>query len=326
MSSGLRFRTRSVYRLAPLACPTCEERPAHPYAKTCMACGGVLPPFYTDEEATPLSVANKQGSRLLHLSDLHVSRSSEGTKHLARLERWLRVAEEVDADVVVVSGDLVDKPEDDSSLLAVQAALETSRHPFVVVPGNHDLLQADRPKSPFYQRFGSYPRVSLEAGFQFLLLDSNRTEGLSRPMKHVVVESITKLRGRFGVLGSVGSQQTEALDCLLAADPSICRVIVLHHHVARAHDRDKTDELALGVMDAVTDAVAVRQWAARRSVRLILHGHRHDRHVTFDGQALVVNGGSSTKPRNGQSSLDAWVIDSVGHALIVTGVSIPARV
>lgn len=320
--SHFRVHSSTVYRQRPGRCPTCDESIISAHSSNCSSCKEPLPRIQEAlDPARDLGRAEKSGGRLLHLSDLHVE--SSDPVGLGYLERWLLVAREVDADAVVVSGDLVEKPDDRAGLEQVRDALERCGRAWAVVPGNHDLRLHGRTRSLFYEIFGEYPQDRCVAGVHLLLLDSNRSEGLPRSRKAALVEETVALRSDLGVLGAVGTDQLSGVEKKLAAEPELSRVLVLHHHLMRMHGRGLTDKFEGGTMASAVDAESVRTWAATHRVRLILHGHQHDPFRTSDGGVIIVNGGRSTKGRHGMSQLQACVLDVSPESIIIDELQLP---
>lgn len=289
-----------------LHCACCGQRYIG-YVPRCMACG--QPREQTGE--LPLdkaSLTKLAGTcRIGHLTDLHVNKDPLAVPtSLECLRRWLMELRDIGVDVVVISGDLVEEATDSDGLEAVRAALIRSGIAFCVVPGNHDIVTPGRP-GPFEAVFGRYPRIERHAGVEFLLVDSNA--GLP-------VEERTLLERGFGTFfcyteGRVGSAQRDDLDATLEGD-SMPRILVLHHHLVHQAPEAATGmgwafplihEGNLGTMQALQDAEAVRRWAVRRGVRLVLHGHKHamQRLGIHEGGLVVLNGGSSTTAVAGDS-------------------------
>lgn len=90
------------------------------------------------ELAIPALPAELNGMTIAHLSDLHVGRLTRGPV----LEAMAREASALDADLAVVTGDLIN-----SDLADFPAAAETirsvrARHGTWVIEGNHDLIES----------------------------------------------------------------------------------------------------------------------------------------------------------------------------------------
>ncbi len=270
----------------PGVCVTCGEWLVR-YVPYCTVC---KTPF---EGPAPgeglLDPKEKTGGtvRLAHLSDLHLGRPLVKPDPLEVLRIWLGAFVEARADVVVISGDLVQRAGDKRSLRAARGALEASSLPFVVVPGNHDV---GRPGvlGPFEEIFGSFPRIEAHGGVNFLLLDTNAGLLPDERRRH------ERLFARIAcfVEGRVGEGQLERLDEALSNADDGPRVMVLHHHLVSQPNRSRR----FGLMAPLQDAHAVRRWAVANRVVLALHGHQHvmRRAGVQSGGLVVLNGGSST--------------------------------
>ncbi|MBI2857730.1 MAG: metallophosphoesterase [Chloroflexi bacterium] len=87
--------------------------------------------------------------RLLHTSDLHLGeegpvrnhRSGPGQETIRRLVHW---AKDMEADILVIAGDLFDNNRVDASMAeSAMQLLAGGRFPVVLLPGNHDCLSPD---------------------------------------------------------------------------------------------------------------------------------------------------------------------------------------
>jgi uncharacterized protein len=111
------------------------------------------------------------GVRILHLSDLHVGRST------GRLRRFLARAAVIPADIVVITGDFVDHPGYLPQLSRVLEALVDGTRPVLAIMGNHDRFYYSQ--RLVRSRPHAYDSTQLiatvrEAGVD-LLLDETRT-------------------------------------------------------------------------------------------------------------------------------------------------------
>ena len=106
--------------------------------------------------------------RILHLSDLHVGRSTQ------RLTRFIARAADIPADVVVITGDFVDLPDNVPELAAVLRPLIDGGRPVIGVLGNHDryVYRHNRPRSKS-DPYNAAPLIAAiqEAGVQLLVDD-----------------------------------------------------------------------------------------------------------------------------------------------------------
>jgi 3',5'-cyclic AMP phosphodiesterase CpdA len=187
--------------------------------------------------------------RILHLSDLHVGRTTE----LGPLEALRKLSSELNPEVVVVTGDLAHRGR--------RAELEQARDmivslglPLVAVPGNHDLpyrfpARFTRPTADWERVFGTTESGYASERLTVVGLNS------ARPWRH---------EG-----GAITSRELERVARELAgAAPGSLRIAALHHHLANppwraAHKRPVHDR------DSVLRALA------SAGVELVLSGHVH---------------------------------------------------
>jgi 3',5'-cyclic AMP phosphodiesterase CpdA len=267
-------------------CQTCGEWLVR-YVPYCTVCRtpAASPALEIDQDAVREKTAG--AIRIGHLSDLHLGRPMTKRSPLDLFRIWLGALAESEVDVVVVSGDLVQRATDRRSLVSAREALGSSGLPWVVVPGNHDVARPGEP-GVFEEVFGAYPRVEVHAGITFILIDTNAGLPPGARGRH------ERIFARFGcfVEGRVGEAQLEALDRLLDAAPEGPRVLVHHHHLVSQPEWTRK----IGFMFPLQDADAVRRWAVSRGVVLALHGHHHQmrRAGVQEGGLVVLNGGSST--------------------------------
>lgn len=301
-------------------CPVCEAR-LIPYLPRCSRCKAELPcdagisprpagdsglgahsELSGDAKAPPARAARSAGTvRLGHLTDIHIGDSPQGNKGPSRFEVlswWFDELRRSEVDVIVISGDLVQKGNDERSLTLVREQLDRSGVPWCVVPGNHDVPQPGE-LDYFRAIFGRYPRVESRGGAACILLDSNA--GIPPDERGIYDRNVAILERKIGTCiteGRVGGEQLEQAARLLEkrGEP---RVLVLHHHLV-PQEPERTPvyfkEDLLGTMGVLQDAAAVTAWAAKHSVRLVLHGHKHVmmRAGVHQGGLLVLNGGNST--------------------------------
>ncbi len=272
--------------VGPGTCQTCGEWLIR-YVPFCAICFTPIEKAAPEEPMRRSTDKSEDAVRLVHLSDLHLGRPLAKPNPLDLLRIWLGAFSDAQVDVVVISGDLVQRSNDRKSLAAVRRALEDSSIPFVVVPGNHDVGRPGK-HGAFEDVFGSFPRVETHAGVTFLLVDSNAGLPPHERRRHerLFARVVCFVEGR------VGGAQLEKLDSLLGASEPGPRVMVLHHHLVPQPNRS----VKLGLMFPLQDAHSVRRWAVSRRVALALHGHHHvmRRAGVQSGGLVVLNGGSST--------------------------------
>lgn len=223
------------------------------------------------------------GTRVVHLSDFHLGKAREPDE-FAVADAILETVDGLSADVVVVSGDLVHVPDDAVALSWIEGRFDNLEAPVVVVPGNHDVANPDRPEA-FMRHYGLFPRYETHAGVGFALFDSfcglpfgEREEWeleLFRDLGHLA-------------LGEISTDQFESLVDSLEAP----WVAVLHHHV---HE-DPEDPRNERSMKPLLNSRAFLAWCESFGCSAILHGHKHDYAPVYaEGSVPVFRGGATTK-------------------------------
>ena len=235
-------------------------------------------------------------ARLAHLSDFHFGKPLDEDTVPAVVDRWLSDLGEVDVDVIVFSGDLVEEPGDRAAMLRMKYRLDDSGVPWVIVPGNHDIvcLGSD---GAFYEIFGAYPRVESHAGVDFVLLDS--IGGLPAAERGPF-DRLQAIQSGAYSKGRVGRRQLERAAEMLAGRPSRARVLVVHHHLREESEvlADPPPPGAPGsLMEPLLDHDELVEWALDHDVRLAFHGHKHAHWPPYLAaeRLPVFNSGSSTR-------------------------------
>lgn len=231
--------------------------------------------------------------KIIHLSDIHVG-------YRSMLERFQEIARNLAATmqpasdyVVVITGDLVEKPEDDTrqyqAIYDVIAGVRDVGFTVLMVPGNHDyndgLVLAEKYVPRFKETFYAdpsvtYPKVDLIEGVAFLGLDTMAEE--------------LHWYDRLFADGELGDAQLQRLDSLLADSMvAACehRVVYMHHHpfdplpLSQLKDSEKLH----GILDK------------HRNVDVLLFGHKHFGRVRNGGWGIprCYDGGTATGKRPG---------------------------
>lgn len=190
--------------------------------------------------------------RILHLSDLHIGRKN----HL--LARFMSSARAIPADLVVITGDFVDRPENVEDLADVLRPLMDGAREVVGVLGNHDryVYRNRIPQSPA-DPYDARPLIKAikDSGVRLLVDEAMEVETANGSVAIAGVD----IRSHLG---------DGVLRALAGAD--LARTVVL------AHSPD------------------IRFAAARAGVKLLLTGHTHGGQVRF-GPWLTMT--TSTKHR-----------------------------
>ena len=191
--------------------------------------------------------------RIIQLTDLHVRppgmvayRVCESTM---LTERALRAAARIEADVVIITGDLTD-----CGLAAEYTVLQSllRRHlacPVHVIPGNHDRRA---------ELLAALPGVPSEDGFIQYAVDLG-------PVRLVMLDTVVPGAGH----GSLDGGRLDWLDRTLAADPHTPTLIGMHHppFVCGISHMD-----AINLHGAPAFAAVV---AKHKQVQRIVCGHHH---------------------------------------------------
>lgn len=186
---------------------------------------------------------------LAQISDTHV-RADDGGVAAQQLQRALAQAHEYRADVILLTGDLVnDERADEYEVLA--RTIEDVSRPLYLMPGNHDRRGLMREAFP---RHGYLPR----AGALSFAIDDF-------PVRIVAIDQIVPGETH----GLITEDGAAWLDRTLAAAPNTPTVVALHHPPFLTHDLLFDN---IGLLDADLFASVI---ACHRQVERIICGHHH---------------------------------------------------
>lgn len=255
-------------------------------------------------------------TRIGHLSDFHLGKPIEKGSWDGEevVDRWLDQFQDVDIDMLVISGDLVERPGDREWLSAIYEKLTEYPVPYMVVPGNHDILKPGG-ASPFEEQFGAYPQGETISGTTFVGLDSMQGIPVSE-RTDLEKEEAAKNHGAYS-RGRVGQQQLMLGRGQFAGVESHGRVLVVHHHLTKPPvegmelpDDASPPDAPHGLMAPLEDAEGVLDFASENDVNVIFHGHKHRFWPPYIRREniLIVNSGSSVhgKPKKRGRVVDIW--------------------
>ncbi len=216
----------------------------------------------------------KSGLRIAHFSDIHLGKTASPPRAWI-FKTWLNLAQTLDIDVFVVSGDLVHMPDDIPHFEMFQRLM--GNRDVLVVPGNHDVLNPHDAQI-FSDLFGTFPRSEIRQNVEFMLFDS--LAGIT--MDERESEELERHReGRSMKHGRITPDQLQVFDSPLAAH----RIAVLHHHPERQiHD----GMVPLKNTDEFLD------WCVAAHVNAVLYGHIHDPHPVWDERGVAMLRGSAS--------------------------------
>ncbi|MGD8340218.1 MAG: metallophosphoesterase [Gammaproteobacteria bacterium] len=194
--------------------------------------------------------------RILHISDLHF-----GRPYLPEAgEALQRIAPSLEADAIVVSGDITQR--------AKAREFEAARHfldrlpavPMLAVPGNHD-VPLYRVAERFVRPHGLYREIITPDLNPILELDEVVLVGLDSTSPFRCITN-----------GRVHRDQLERCEEIFAEiPPGVVRIVVAHHHFAPGPDylHDRTMPKARRAIDTFVN----------QGVEMILGGHLHRSYI-----------------------------------------------
>ncbi len=312
----------------PTHCHSCDTR-LIPYVPHCISCHEPIKSSGQNLALTSTQEPQKdeKACRIAHLSDIHIGQQVPSRKlmPMATFRIWLERFQRYEVDLIVLSGDIVERPGDTYGMTRAKALLEDCGIPWLIVPGNHDLRRPGYPDD-FNDVFGTYPRIETHHHIDFILFDS--MAGLPLEERDVA----ERMYGDYVCYteGRVGKKQLDAMSAQLKErDPNKPRAIVLHHHVMRQHadlmpltpKQAGITEDFFGTMKALMDADEIFDWAQQHGVLTIYHGHKHQfqQPGLRDGNILVLNAGSSTLREGSQR---ARFVDYLPGERVVTNLEL----
>jgi 3',5'-cyclic AMP phosphodiesterase CpdA len=194
---------------------------------------------------------------LMHVSDLHAGPPFNPDK----AELVIREAEELKPDLMVLSGDMVQRADFTSHWRQIRAFIDRLPEPRLIVPGNHDIPsynQIARYLWPF-RRYKKHISSDLQPVFE--------CEGM-------VVIGVNTVRSFTVEGGKLNRRKIERLEATLKRySEDVCKVVVMHHHVV----------LPPGPPDQKKDViVGARETLAaldRGGAELVLCGHIHTSYI-----------------------------------------------
>ncbi len=198
---------------------------------------------------------------LMHISDLHAGPPFR----LKLAEQVAREAHELKPDLLVVSGDFVQRADFVNQWQTIAAYLKTLPEPRLVVAGNHDVPLFN----PYNRLFRSYDRYK-----RYITPDLNPV--FERPGLAVVGGCTA--HGLTVDGGYLSPEQIATMERLFSRFPAgTCKVAVLHHHVVNPPGSKHRN--------MISNADEAVQLLDRCDVELLLCGHIH---VSYVGTTLDV--------------------------------------
>lgn len=197
----------------------------------------------------------------MHISDLHAGPPF----NLQMAEQVAREAHEIGPDLLVISGDFVQRADFTAQWRTIAAFLKTLPQPQLVVPGNHDVPMFNSFNRVFrpYARYKRYISQTLNPVFErpgLLVAGGCTAHGLTVDGGRLSPEQLATLERTFN-----------------AAADGVCKVAVLHHHVVNPPGSEGRNMIA--------NAEETVSLLDRCGVELLLCGHIH---ISYVGNTLDV--------------------------------------
>ena len=241
---------------------------------------------------------------ILQISDLHF-----GPHYVAHVgEALLRAVEELESDVIVVSGDFTQRAKRQQFQEARAFLDRLPRRPTVVIPGNHDV--------PLYR---IYERIFNPYGLYQEYISPDLDMVLRSEEAVIVALNSTKPLQAI-VNGRIARWQLQFAEAAFRdAPPEALRIVVAHHHFAPAPDYEGGQVMpkAKRAIDCFTDL----------KVDMVIGGHLHRAYIgnsldVYPGEdrdhgIIIVQSGTSTSRRGRAREREK---NSFNHMRIAEGV------
>jgi 3',5'-cyclic AMP phosphodiesterase CpdA len=234
---------------------------------------------------------------IVHLSDLHFGRVDPQL-----LQPLIASLQEIEPDLVVVSGDLTQRAKP-KQFEEARRFLDALPKPQIVVPGNHDV--------PLWNVFKRFVRP-LDGFCSHITGDLSPTH----VDDEIAVLGLNTARSMVIKNGRINEEQIAEIErhfCKLA--DQVTKIVVTHHpfDLPPGHDSD----------DLVGRAAEAMQSLARCGADVLLAGHFHTSHAGSTSErykivghaALVVQAGTATSTR-GRGEANSFNVLTVSHPRI----------
>jgi Icc protein len=202
--------------------------------------------------------------RIVQLSDLHCGQQFFLPQHL---ERAIAELNEMEPDVVVISGDLTSNGFKDEYVLAREYLNSVDCEAMVVIPGNHDSRNVGYVH--FEDLFGERNSVLRVGKTTIVAVDSSEPD----------LDNGQIGRGRYRWIEEQFAEHEAAL-----------RIFVLHHHLLPVPGTGRERNI-------VNDAGDTLETLQRAEVDLVLAGHKHVPYAWRLEDLFVVNAGTVSSSR-----------------------------
>ncbi|GAC1544439.1 MAG: metallophosphoesterase family protein [Herpetosiphon sp.] len=220
---------------------------------------------------------------ILHLSDIHAGPPFNEDK----AELVIREAAEIRPDLVVISGDLVQRADHHWHWRQARNFVERLPTPRLIVPGNHDIPQFNQVARYLrpYNRYQAYISADLEPVWE------------CDDMVVIGVNTVRSFTVEGGKLRPAAIARLEAT--LRRYGTSVCKIVVMHHHVVQSPSPPVHRK------DVLVGAQETLQALDRGGAELVLCGHVHTSYVgntlefdpTLRQGTIIAQSGTTTSRR-----------------------------
>ena len=240
--------------------------------------------------------------KFVHITDLHCN----GDTRPETMEKAARLINEQNPDVIVCTGDFVQKgqPEDtEGNHQIAKGFIDTlDCKSFYKIPGNHDCYDRQRNQTlDIYKKYWHDENFHVNMEGLFML-------GVN---SSVINEHIKEISTSAGVVAHESVEYIEKN--IKTADKNDFRVFCLHHHlIPMFNDTFNDDESGIN-LDIVWNSGTILRILRQNRFDLVLQGHKHDPEIfVLDGTIFLI-GGSLLKnlPESIENSFFSITVDEL---------------
>lgn len=248
---------------------------------------------------------NQKGNTILWLSDLHLSdgkypdKSSPDKKTICEnIIEGLKSNNAINLSALMITGDITSRAEKDGYDKAVDFITDINRslpqpldsRSILFCPGNHDFgfitptgktveyVTKDTPSTEEFSKFYKKvhfiePNEYFSCGRKYVL-----ENGLTVEIVALNSQRLQQYKG-FEGHGLITQEQLNDVATEMGWDPTAknnsTRIVLMHHHYLPTCYQDTIDPARAS--SVVYDAERLSRWLLKYNVKLILHGHKHNK-------------------------------------------------
>lgn len=195
---------------------------------------------------------------IVHISDLHFGKVDK-----KMVDPLFKNLDEINPDLIIISGDLTQRASA-KEYKEVSEFLKKLKHPFFVIPGNHDI--------PLYNLFK-----------RFVMPFKNYSKFVSKDLSpfysddEIAVVGINSVRRFCITSGKIGEKQLrKAEDILDTVGSNVVKIVVSHHPFDLPHSKNTHHKVTHKVV--ARGKISMKRLAEKK-VDVFLSGHLHVSHI-----------------------------------------------